>query len=81
MPRRRKGQCLDFAVGGLKKLAYDAEVPAATRLRAIELMLKLDGVHPEEKGAVKPTEIEAADSLLAGLRAKHEVSGGANATA
>ena len=70
MPRRRKGQCLDFAVGALKKLAYDVEVAAPTRLRAIELMLKLDGVHPEETDTPKVTEV-AADSLLAGLRAKH----------
>ena len=75
MPKRRKGQCLDFAIGGLKKLAYDSEVPAQVRLRALELMLKLDGVHPEEKDVSRSTEI-AADSLLSSLRAKH---GGANA--
>ena len=79
--KRRKGQCMDFAVGGLKKLAYDEKVTAQIRLRALELMLKLDGVHPEgsqaDSGQPAPpaTPEVTTDSLLQSLRDKH--AGGA----
>ena len=82
--KRKKGQCMDFAVGGLKKLAYDEKVNATIRLRALELMLKLDGVHPEgsqaDSGQPAPpappaTPEVTTDSLLQALRDKH--AGGA----
>ena len=73
MPRRRRGQCLDFVVGGLKKLAYDEKATAAIRLEALKLMLMLDDVYPKSAetlpAPVAPSISE--DSLLASLRAKH----------
>jgi hypothetical protein len=78
--KRRKGQCLDFAIGGLKRLAYDKAASATVRLEVLKLMLMLDDVYP--KGAeilpqpVAPSVSE--DSLLANLRAKHAGAGGTN---
>lgn len=72
--RRRKGQCLDFAIGGLKRLAYDEKASAAVRLEALKLMLKLDDVYPKDAEAepVLPVAITPSeDTLLAALRAKH----------
>jgi hypothetical protein len=79
MPRRRKGQCLDFAIGGLKRLAYDEKASASVRLEALKLMLMLDDVYPKAAESL-PAPVAPAigeDSLLASLRAKH--SGGASA--
>lgn len=78
--KRRRGQCLDFAVGGLKKLAYDEKVSPAVRLESIKLMLKLDGVYPtDETSSLTPPEVVVAseDRVLEALRAKH---GGVNET-
>jgi hypothetical protein len=81
MPRRRKGQCLDFAIGGLKKLAYDTKVSASVRLESLKLMLMLDDVYPKAAESLSAPVASAIsdDSLLASLRAKHGVSGGDDA--
>lgn len=81
MPRRRKGQCLDFAIGGLKRLAYDEKASATVRLEALKLMLMLDDVYPKAAESLSPVSAPTPqnDTLLASLRAKHSVSGGANA--
>jgi hypothetical protein len=79
MPRRRKGQCLDFAIGGLKRLAYDEKASASVRLEALKLMLMLDDVYPKAAESLSPVPAPQNDSLLASLRAKHNVSGGTNA--
>ena len=86
MAKRRKGQCLDYAIGGLKRLAYDEKVSAQVRLESLKLMLKLDGVYPDpeetqacpETGSGTssiPCPPVATDTLLQTLREKH--TGGA----
>ena len=76
--KRRKGQCMDFAVGGLKRLAYDEKVTDRIRLRALELMLKIDNAHPEgsQADSDRPETTSTLDPLLESLRVKH---GGDNA--
>jgi len=79
--KRRRGQCLDFAMGGLKKLAYDPEVKGDIRLEAIRLMLEIDQViAPRLTGdSGQPTlipNIVGPDPLLESLKARHAATTG-----
>jgi hypothetical protein len=73
---RKKGQCVDYAVGGLKKLAYDPKVKGDVRLEALRLMLEIDQVIPSRLTGVsgQPSQPNPplVDPLLAELQKQEE---------
>lgn len=89
MPRRKRGQSSDFVAGAYKKIALNKDGMNAQQLTqmrmAADRLALMDGIFTMEQLAdnvqppVQPAPTE--DSLLANLRAKHGVTGGANATA
>lgn len=84
--KRRKGQSLDFVIGGLKKLAYDPEVKGDIRLEALKYMMEIDQIiSPRLTGdsgqPLIPTT-PGPDPLLESLKARHAATTGVtNATA
>ncbi len=73
--RRRKGQCQDKAIGRLIALSGDPKVSGDIRLKAIILMLQIDGIYPEAaiQASAPIPEVPPidADALLESVRAKY----------
>jgi len=84
--KRRKGQSLDFVIGGLKKLAYDTEVKGDIRLEALKYMMEIDQIiSPRltgDSGQPAPST-PTSDPLLESLKARQAATketGATNAT-